>query len=329
MSKSMGNVVGPVGRDRPLRRRRAALVLLHLQAALGRLPLLARDDRRGGAPVPAAAVEHLRLLRPLRERQRHRAGTLGRGRPAREQRARPLGALAPRGHDRSRARPHRRLRRDRRRPRDRRRSSTSCPTGTCAARGGASGTAIPPPSRPCTTCLSRWPQLLAPFTPFVADEIYDNLDGGRASVHLRDFPAAGRARRRARGRDGRGARDGAPRPRGPRAGEAQGAPAAARRGGRRHRARARARSSGSPTSCARSSTSASCASSPRPTSSASVEVKPNYRTLGPRFGKQMPLVAAAVAGLDPAHVSAALREGRTVVDQRRRQRPHRSAQTTC
>ena len=40
-----------------------------------------------------------------------------------------------------------------------------------------------------------------------------------------------------------------------------------------------------------------------------VEVKPNYRTLGPRFGKQMPLVAAAVAGLDPAHVAAALREG--------------------
>ena len=31
-----------------------------------------------------------------------------------------------------------------------------------------------------------------------------------------------------------------------------------------------------------------------------VEVKPNYRTLGPRFGKQMPLVAAAVAALDPA-----------------------------
>jgi isoleucyl-tRNA synthetase len=43
-----------------------------------------------------------------------------------------------------------------------------------------------------------------------------------------------------------------------------------------------------------------------------LEVKPNYRALGPRFGKQMPLVADAVAGLDPAHVAAALREGRTV-----------------
>src|SRR5258707_10387061 len=30
--------------------------------------------------------------------------------------------------------------------------------------------------------------MLAPFTPFVADEIYDNLDGELASVHLCDFP---------------------------------------------------------------------------------------------------------------------------------------------
>ena len=41
----------------------------------------------------------------------------------------------------------------------------------------------------------------------------------------------------------------------------------------------------------------------------SYDVKPNYRSLGPRFGKQMPQVAAAVAALDPAHVAAALREG--------------------
>jgi isoleucyl-tRNA synthetase len=43
-----------------------------------------------------------------------------------------------------------------------------------------------------------------------------------------------------------------------------------------------------------------------------VELKPNYRTLGPRFGAQMPMVAAAVAGLDGAHVAATLREGGTV-----------------
>jgi isoleucyl-tRNA synthetase len=41
----------------------------------------------------------------------------------------------------------------------------------------------------------------------------------------------------------------------------------------------------------------------------SYEVKPNYRALGPRFGKQMPQVAAAVAALDAAHVAGALRDG--------------------
>jgi isoleucyl-tRNA synthetase len=43
-----------------------------------------------------------------------------------------------------------------------------------------------------------------------------------------------------------------------------------------------------------------------------VEVKPNYRTLGPRFGKQMPTAAAAVAGLDPSSVTAALHAGGNV-----------------
>ena len=44
----------------------------------------------------------------------------------------------------------------------------------------------------------------------------------------------------------------------------------------------------------------------------SYEVKPNYRALGPRFGKHMPQVAAAVAALDPDHVARALREGSPV-----------------
>jgi isoleucyl-tRNA synthetase len=35
------------------------------------------------------------------------------------------------------------------------------------------------------------------------------------------------------------------------------------------------------------------------------EVRPNYRSLGPRFGRHMPQVAAAVAALDPASVAAA------------------------
>jgi isoleucyl-tRNA synthetase len=41
-------------------------------------------------------------------------------------------------------------------------------------------------------------------------------------------------------------------------------------------------------------------------------IKPNFRTLGPRFGKRMPQLAAAVAALDPATVAATLRDGRTV-----------------
>ncbi|MFI5010263.1 MAG: DUF5915 domain-containing protein [Solirubrobacterales bacterium] len=39
------------------------------------------------------------------------------------------------------------------------------------------------------------------------------------------------------------------------------------------------------------------------------EIKANYRTLGPRFGKNMPRVAEAIAALDPAHVVSAVRGG--------------------
>jgi isoleucyl-tRNA synthetase len=41
----------------------------------------------------------------------------------------------------------------------------------------------------------------------------------------------------------------------------------------------------------------------------SYEIKANYRTLGPKFGKDMPQAAEAVAALDPAHVAGRLREG--------------------
>ncbi len=43
--------------------------------------------------------------------------------------------------------------------------------------------------RTLRSCLLTIAKLLAPFCPFVADEIYDNLDGSLASVHLCDFPA--------------------------------------------------------------------------------------------------------------------------------------------
>ncbi len=39
------------------------------------------------------------------------------------------------------------------------------------------------------------------------------------------------------------------------------------------------------------------------------ELKANYRTLGPLFGKDMPLAAKALAALDPARVAAAVRGG--------------------
>ncbi len=39
------------------------------------------------------------------------------------------------------------------------------------------------------------------------------------------------------------------------------------------------------------------------------EVKANYRRLGPLFGREMPLVAEAIAALDPARVAAAVRDG--------------------
>jgi isoleucyl-tRNA synthetase len=42
------------------------------------------------------------------------------------------------------------------------------------------------------------------------------------------------------------------------------------------------------------------------------EVKPNYRSLGPRFGKLMPQAAAAVEALDPEHAAEAIRGERTI-----------------
>jgi isoleucyl-tRNA synthetase len=43
-----------------------------------------------------------------------------------------------------------------------------------------------------------------------------------------------------------------------------------------------------------------------------LELKPNYTTLGPRFRQDMPLVAAALAALDPRRVAETLRSGGTV-----------------
>ena len=102
-----------VGGHPAARRRRVPLVLPDVQGAVGRLQVLDRDRRRVGAPVPAPALEHVRLLRPLRERERDH----GPGR-ARD-RARPLGDLAPQRDDRRGPRADGGLRRHARRPGDR------------------------------------------------------------------------------------------------------------------------------------------------------------------------------------------------------------------
>ena len=103
-----------LGGHPPPRRRRVPLVLPDLQAAVGRLPVLDRDGRRVRAPVPAPALEHVRLLRPLRERERDRPAP---GAPG--DRARPLGDLAAERDDRRGPRADGGLRRDARRPGDR------------------------------------------------------------------------------------------------------------------------------------------------------------------------------------------------------------------
>ena len=89
-----------VGGDRRPRRRRVPLVLPDLPAALGRLPLLGRDGRRVGAPVPAHALEHVLVLGPVRERGGDRARRSRRRRSlvaTAAAGAGPLGAVAAAG----------------------------------------------------------------------------------------------------------------------------------------------------------------------------------------------------------------------------------------
>ena len=147
-------------------------------------------------------------------------------------------------------------------------------------------------------------KLLAPLTPFITDEIYDNLDGREPSVHLCDFPEPGVRDERLE-RDMQVVRD-------------------AVELGRAARAHAKLKVR-QPLSEAvvvaadrereaierleRLLIDELNVKTVRYVSEAEelgrFEIKPNYRTLGPRFGKQMPQVAAAVAALEPGR----LREG--------------------
>ena len=168
-------------------------------------------------------------------------------------------------------------------------------------------------------CLVTVSELLAPFCPFIADEIFDNLDGSEHSVHLCDFPLAAE-------RDT----------------ELEQAMATARetvRLGLAARSQAKLKVRQPLRAAVIVATGRERAAIERLGELVSdelnvrelrfvskadelgeVEIKPNYRTLGPRFGKQMPLVAAAVGGLDPARAAAAVRAGEHGRDRRRRLR---------
>jgi isoleucyl-tRNA synthetase len=161
-------------------------------------------------------------------------------------------------------------------------------------------------------CLLETVAMLAPFTPFLADEIHRNLSGDNAapSVHLRDFPEVdgaladpdleqGMEAVRLTVELGRAAR-------------AQ-AKAKVRQPLRRAVIVANEVERGAIEARADLVTAELNVKEldfvTDESELVSYEAKPNYRALGPRFGKKMPQVAASVAALDAAHVAAVLAEG--------------------
>ncbi len=164
------------------------------------------------------------------------------------------------------------------------------------------------------SCLLAVSRMLAPLCPFIADEIYDNLDGTLTSVHLCDFPEPqeigardvdleeAMALARETVRLGLGAR-----------GKAK---IKVRQPLREAVVVADGRERAAIERLAEVVREELNVAGIRFVAAAgelgSYEIKPNYRSLGPLFGKQMPLVAAAIAALDPAHVAETLRDGGVV-----------------
>ena len=164
-------------------------------------------------------------------------------------------------------------------------------------------------------CLIETAKLIAPFVPFSADAIYVNLAGGAAgefgeapdSVHLCDFPEPAEALRDPALEQGM---------------------AAARRAvelGRAARAQAKAKMRQPLAKAVIVATEAERAVIERFTAIVRAElnvkalefvseqgelatwsVKPNFRSLGPRFGKDMPQAKAAIEALDADHARAAI-----------------------
>ena len=170
-------------------------------------------------------------------------------------------------------------------------------------------------------CLLETVALLAPFTPFLADEIHLNLAGGESgetvaqpdSVHLRDFPEAD------------------PELADPELEAGMEAVRLTVELGRAARAQAKAKVRQplrrAVIVASEAERAAIEARAELVTAELNVKeldfvseeaelvsyaVKPNYRSLGPRFGKRMPQVAAAVEALDAVHVAKALAEGHEV-----------------
>ncbi|MDX6595395.1 MAG: isoleucyl-tRNA synthetase [Solirubrobacterales bacterium] len=167
-------------------------------------------------------------------------------------------------------------------------------------------------------CLLETAALLAPFVPFLADEIHLNLAGGtlaqtgdlHESVHLRDYPAVDPAL----------ADPGLER--------AMEAVRLTVELGRAARAQAKAKVRQPLRRAVIVANDAEREAIEARAGLVTAELnvkeldfvsdegelvrytaKPNYRALGPRFGKRMPLVAAAVAALDAAHVAAVMAAG--------------------
>jgi isoleucyl-tRNA synthetase len=164
-------------------------------------------------------------------------------------------------------------------------------------------------------CLLTVAKLLAPFTPFIADAIYEGLladDHGRLdSVHLEDWPVAS--------------------PRDVALEEAMTIARDAVRLGLKARGQSKIKvrqplreavivatgrereAIGAHDAMIRDELNVKAL---RFIDSAdelgSYELKANYRSLGPRFGRHMPAARTAIEALAPAHVAAAFREGRSV-----------------
>ena len=157
-------------------------------------------------------------------------------------------------------------------------------------------------------CLVGASKLLAPLTPFVTDEIYDNLDGGESSIHLSDFPQPGERDEELEW-DMQVLRDAVELGRAARAHAKLKVRQPLREAvvvaaDRERRAIERLEDLLKEELNVKSVRYVSEADE-----LGRFELKPNYRALGPRFGKQMPQVAAAIAALDPARLRAGERVG--------------------